>query len=68
MLIHIGSEIKMIESKVNPYDSMRHIITNQKFLNFNINRLIYIFDINETLPIDVDLEENVKQTYLRLRP
>ena len=31
-------------------------------------KIIYMFNINEIFPIDLDLENNVNQTNIRLRP
>ena len=60
--------MKMIESMNNPYDKMKSLVSDPKFANFQIATLVYIMDISEMYPIDLNLEENINQLYVRLRP
>ena len=55
VVVHFGTEMKMIETHSHPYEKLKNYLNNPEFKNIHFNKLIYIMDIKETYPIDLDL-------------
>lgn len=67
VLVHLGPRVQLIETKQDPFEKARH--SGDMRIGSEIKKsLIYVFNIAEVFPIDLDLEKNIKQDTVRLRP
>ena len=66
--IHLGTALKVIESEENPFKKIKALDPQKLDEKNNNYKVYYMYDINEIFPIDLDLEENVNQSNIRLRP
>ena len=60
--------MKLVETHAQPYEKLKNYIKNPEYKNINLKKLIYLLDVREVYPIDLDLEENINQSHVRLRP
>jgi hypothetical protein len=65
--IHLGSNLKIMETSPNPFVEIKNL-DPPSFQESNSYKIIYLYDVDEVFPIDLDLNRSVNQENMRLRP